>query len=98
MAGPKETLKVSTYYRTITNPVPRLTLIPIMDITRAPYSGSLRKLVIAFDIGTTFSSAAYAFLNPGEVPEIRPVTRQALPAIPGPMAGGNKQHTGTFTV
>ena len=46
---------------------------------RARYSGSSRKLVVAFDIGTTFSGAAYAFLDPGQVPQIRSVTRPVLP-------------------
>jgi len=82
--GPEEILKVSAY-RTITNPVPRLPLIPIMDITRVPYSGSSRKFILALDIGTTFSGAAYAFLDPGQVPEIQSVTRQALPPIPDPV-------------
>ena len=29
---------------------------------REPYEGTSRKLVLAFDIGTTYSGAAYAFL------------------------------------
>jgi len=52
---------------------------PIMDIPRAPYSGLSRKLVVALDIGTTFSGAAYILLDPGEVPQIQSVTRQASP-------------------
>ena len=72
--GPKEILKASGY-PTITNPVPRLASIPIMHTTRAPYPGTSRKLVLAFDVGTTFSGVAYAFLDPGQVPEIRPVTK-----------------------
>ena len=72
--GPKEILKISAH-RTTTIPVPRLPLIPIMDITRVPYPGSTRKFILALDIGTTFSGAAYAFLDPGQVPEIRPVTK-----------------------
>ena len=95
--GTKEILKVSGY-QTITNPVLPLTLIPIMNALRAPYSGPSRKLVIALDIGTTFSGAAYAFLDPGEVPEIRPVTRQAPPLIPDLVIRGNKENTGTSTV
>ena len=49
-----------------------------MDIARTRYSGSSRKLVIALDIGTTFSGAAYAFLDPGDVPRIQPVTRRVF--------------------
>ena len=53
-----------------------------MDATRAPYIGPSRKLVLALDVGTTFSGAAYAFLDPGEIPTIRSVTRQVLPRDP----------------
>jgi hypothetical protein len=42
---------------------------------RSPYNGTERKLVLAFDIGTTFSGIAYSILDPGQVPEIRGVTR-----------------------
>ena len=82
MAASKETLKVSGYWAA-TNPVHRLVLTPIMDTvtTRARYSGTSRKLVVALDIGTTFSGAAYAFLDPGEVPMIRSVTKQVFPLI-----------------
>ena len=61
-----------------------------MDIARDPYSGSSRKLVIAFDIGTTFSGAAYALLDPGEVPRVQSVTRQAFPPIPYPITEGDE--------
>ncbi|PCH36686.1 hypothetical protein WOLCODRAFT_109029 [Wolfiporia cocos MD-104 SS10] len=40
-----------------------------------PYSGSQRKLIIAFDVGTTFSGASYAVLDPGETPSIHTVAR-----------------------
>ncbi|KDR67687.1 hypothetical protein GALMADRAFT_79463 [Galerina marginata CBS 339.88] len=43
--------------------------------TRAAYAGSYRKLVLAFDIGTTFSGISYSVLDPGKVPKIQPVTR-----------------------
>ncbi|KAF8901895.1 hypothetical protein CPB84DRAFT_1846607 [Gymnopilus junonius] len=44
---------------------------------RPPYSGPHRKLVLAFDVGTTFSVAdnSTSILDPGEIPEIRGVTR-----------------------
>jgi len=58
------------------------------DTARARYSGSSRKLVVALDIGTTFSGAAYALLDPGEIPEIQSVTRRVPPPIPGPANGG----------
>ncbi|KAF9476880.1 hypothetical protein BDN70DRAFT_881877 [Pholiota conissans] len=44
-------------------------------LSRPPYTGSSRKLVLAFDVGTTYSGVSYSILNPGEVPEIRGVTR-----------------------
>ncbi|KAH9924775.1 uncharacterized protein B0H18DRAFT_1119791 [Fomitopsis serialis] len=40
-----------------------------------PYNGSSRKLVIAIDIGTTYSGAAYCVLDPGEIPQVLSVTR-----------------------
>ncbi|KAI0629325.1 hypothetical protein C8Q77DRAFT_1220485 [Trametes polyzona] len=40
-----------------------------------PYQGLVRKLVVAMDIGTTFSGVSYAILDPGEVPKIQGVTR-----------------------
>ncbi|THG96744.1 hypothetical protein EW026_g5140 [Hermanssonia centrifuga] len=39
------------------------------------FSGTLRKLVMAFDVGTTYSGIGYAILDPGEVPRIQGVTR-----------------------
>ncbi|KAH6897540.1 hypothetical protein BKA70DRAFT_751100 [Coprinopsis sp. MPI-PUGE-AT-0042] len=42
---------------------------------RRPYEGSRRKLVLAFDVGTTFSGISYSILDPGQVPEIKGVTR-----------------------
>ena len=42
---------------------------------RKPYQGRLRRLVVAFDVGTTFSGVSYAILDPGEVPKIQGVTR-----------------------
>ena len=49
-----------------------------LDIARAPYSGPSRKLIVALDIGTTFSGAAYALLDPGEIPQVQSVTRHVL--------------------
>ncbi|CDO71998.1 hypothetical protein BN946_scf184943.g33 [Trametes cinnabarina] len=40
-----------------------------------PYQGSVRKLVVAMDVGTTYSGVAYAILDPGEVPQIQGITR-----------------------
>ncbi|KAJ8595459.1 hypothetical protein M405DRAFT_759150 [Rhizopogon salebrosus TDB-379] len=40
-----------------------------------PYKGLTRKLVLAFDVGTTFSGVSYCILVPGEVPVIRGVSR-----------------------
>ncbi|SJL14056.1 uncharacterized protein ARMOST_17509 [Armillaria ostoyae] len=38
---------------------------------RKPYDGTERKLVIAMDLGTTFSGVSYSILDPGRVPEIK---------------------------
>ncbi|OJA20126.1 hypothetical protein AZE42_04099 [Rhizopogon vesiculosus] len=42
---------------------------------RQSYSGSCRKLILAFDVGTTFSGVSYCFLDPGQVPDIQGVNR-----------------------
>ena len=63
----------------------RLSPTPIMDIPRAPYSGRSRKLVVALDIGTTFSGAAYILLDPGEVPQIESVIRRVSPPCSDPV-------------
>ncbi|KDR69807.1 hypothetical protein GALMADRAFT_77195 [Galerina marginata CBS 339.88] len=52
--------------------------MPLSAPTRAPYRGTTRKLVLAFDIGTTFSGISYSVLDPGQVPEIKGVTRYPL--------------------
>jgi len=43
--------------------------------TRQPYQGEYRKLLLAFDVGTTYSGISYSVLDPGEVPVVRGVTR-----------------------
>ena len=53
-----------------------------MDMAHTAYAGRTRKLVVALDIGTTFSGAAYALLDPGEIPQIRSVTKYVTPSIP----------------
>ncbi|KJA20618.1 hypothetical protein HYPSUDRAFT_166744 [Hypholoma sublateritium FD-334 SS-4] len=44
-------------------------------VLRAAFKGSRRKLVLAFDVGTTYSGISYSVLDPGQVPEIKGVTR-----------------------
>lgn len=41
------------------------------------YKGTSRRVVIAFDIGTTFSGVSYCILDPGVVPKICSLTRCA---------------------
>lgn len=53
---------------------------------RKPYSGPTRALVIALDVGTTFSGVSYAILEPGEVAKIHGVTRYVLPMLSPPFA------------
>ncbi|KDQ52423.1 hypothetical protein JAAARDRAFT_483334 [Jaapia argillacea MUCL 33604] len=45
-----------------------------LKLDRLPYHGLRRKLVLAFDVGTTFSGVSYSILDPGEVPKIFTVT------------------------
>ncbi|KIL55673.1 hypothetical protein M378DRAFT_173431 [Amanita muscaria Koide BX008] len=45
---------------------------------RKPYTGTETSLVIGIDVGTTLSGVSYAVLEPGKVPEIRPVVRYVL--------------------
>ncbi|KAF6752176.1 hypothetical protein DFP72DRAFT_905128 [Ephemerocybe angulata] len=54
---------------------------------REKYAGETRRLLLAFDIGTTFSGISYSILDPGNVPEIRPVTRYPFQE----QAGGNSK-------
>ncbi|KAF9053354.1 hypothetical protein BJ165DRAFT_1447157 [Panaeolus papilionaceus] len=43
--------------------------------TRNTYSGCRRRLVVAFDVGTTCSGISYSILDPGQVPKVEGVTR-----------------------
>jgi hypothetical protein len=36
---------------------------------RVPYSGETRKLVVAIDVGTTFTAASFCILEPGQEPQ-----------------------------
>ncbi|KAF8655079.1 hypothetical protein AX16_003244 [Volvariella volvacea WC 439] len=42
---------------------------------RPPYKGDSRQLVLAMDVGTTYSGISYAILDPGRPPVIESVTR-----------------------
>ncbi|KAL0057726.1 hypothetical protein AAF712_008969 [Marasmius tenuissimus] len=46
-----------------------------MTTTRKTYQGLFRKLVIALDVGTTYSGASYAVLDPGLPPVIEGVSK-----------------------
>ncbi|KAJ4471454.1 hypothetical protein J3R30DRAFT_1080306 [Lentinula aciculospora] len=49
--------------------------LPTSNATnRKPYDGTARKLVIAFDVGTTFSGVSYSILDPGSIPITQGVT------------------------
>ena len=60
--------------------VTHLVTVPmtITSDTRKPYNGNTRSLVLAFDVGTTFSGVSYAILEPNEIPKIHGVTRCVL--------------------
>ncbi|KIK93910.1 hypothetical protein PAXRUDRAFT_144008 [Paxillus rubicundulus Ve08.2h10] len=44
-------------------------------LSRQPYQGLSRKLILAFDVGTTYSGVSYCILDPGEIPKIHGVSR-----------------------
>ncbi|KAK1227388.1 hypothetical protein PQX77_009615 [Marasmius sp. AFHP31] len=46
-----------------------------MTTTRKAYQGLFRKMAIAFDVGTTYSGASYAVLDPGLPPVIEGVSK-----------------------
>lgn len=48
-------------------------------MVRPAYVGDKRALVLALDIGTTFSGVSYTLLDPGEVPQIKSVARYVHP-------------------
>jgi len=57
----------------------QLHIIHLTDMfPRQPYRGLSRKLVLAFDVGTTYSGISYCILDPGEIPKIAPVTRSVF--------------------
>lgn len=43
---------------------------------RTPFEGSSRRIVLGFDIGTSYSGISYCVLDPGEIPMINSVSRQ----------------------
>ncbi|KAH9940102.1 uncharacterized protein BXZ73DRAFT_99102 [Epithele typhae] len=45
------------------------------------YDGTVPKLIISIDVGTSHSGVAYAFLSPGKVPQVNSVTR--FPGLEG---------------
>ncbi|KIJ14485.1 hypothetical protein PAXINDRAFT_115792 [Paxillus involutus ATCC 200175] len=44
-------------------------------LSRQQYQGLSRKLILAFDVGTTYSGVSYCILDPGEIPKIHGVSR-----------------------
>lgn len=56
-------------------PLSRTTNKSLFAMVRSSYCGDKRSLVLAFDIGTTFSGVSYVLLDPGQVPEINSVIR-----------------------
>ncbi|EDR07806.1 uncharacterized protein LACBIDRAFT_297982 [Laccaria bicolor S238N-H82] len=50
-------------------------MIPHTIRSNSAYCGIRRKLVMAIDVGTTFSCVSYSILDPGVVPVIQSVTR-----------------------
>lgn len=52
-----------------------------MPRKREPYKGHQSKLVVAVDIGTTFTAASFCILEPGVVPEFREVRGCYFPMV-----------------
>ncbi|KIM35040.1 hypothetical protein M413DRAFT_20825 [Hebeloma cylindrosporum] len=48
-----------------------------MASSTGAYQGTRHKLVLSFDVGTTFSGVSYSILDPGRVPQIQGVTRSS---------------------
>jgi hypothetical protein len=44
-------------------------------LQRKPYDGLTRQLVLAFDIGTTYSGISFCILQPGEIPQPQSVMK-----------------------
>jgi len=73
VADPTSSDKISIPVQDV--PPSSLSYLVVMAITRSPYKGRTRKLVLAFDIGTTYSGVSYVLLDPGLVPEVQSVGR-----------------------
>src|SRR6267154_760760 len=65
----------SLFSLSLCHTIRRSPLMTITTDTRKPYGGNKRSLVLAFDVGTTFSGVSYAILEPDEIPKIHGVTR-----------------------
>lgn len=74
---PTPLLSTSHHERAASSFLPSSLPLFQMAATRTAYQGSKRKLVIAMDLGTTFSGVSYVVLDPGKVPDIKTVNRYA---------------------
>src|SRR5712671_346475 len=83
--GFHEFLSPPLHHSSISLSSPSRPLMTITSDTRKPYGGSTRSLVLAFDVGTTFSGVSYAILEPNEIPKIHGVTRCVLLSHPWPL-------------
>ena len=76
--GMRRSLLSKFNLKSITNAPSNVATVPFgpaVATTTHRYNGSKRRLVIAFDVGTTFSGVSYCILEPGEVPKTFSVTR-----------------------
>jgi hypothetical protein len=48
---------------------------PMSESKRGPYAGDTKKLLVAVDIGTTFTAVSFSILEPGEPPQFHEVRR-----------------------
>lgn len=70
-------MRRSVLYLSLSLPPPRTPLEMSTNdpVMRLAYSGEESRLVIAIDVGTTFSGASYTILQPNQVPKIYSVSR-----------------------
>ncbi|KAL4243239.1 hypothetical protein ABKN59_000920 [Abortiporus biennis] len=76
------TLNTRSWSRLTLTSIPFIAISPpancpacIPTLNMAPYTGTSRRLVLAFDVGTTFSAVAYCVLGPGIEPQIQTINR-----------------------
>lgn len=60
-------------------PLTSASAMHLSNPTREPYKGKTRQLVVAIDIGTTFTAASFCILQPGFPPKFEEVRVAFVP-------------------